>query len=223
MMIGSRTGWDYHTDRVSFLRQMYNSEQRQRETDNGLSPRSLRDYRRMPESPGIAPGLSTAHQRLNATASLRPVREAPAAAPAETITLESSKESASALAAPITPRELTFPAVSTTAQMAFGAHDPDFLQRFRSNTTDNGKMHDTTTQFREAVFTVCHTTALSPQPARVCGHRDVTPNLTTGTSPAGVEHHRQQKTRLLPLRSAGIALWAESAQSRPLRVASVMT
>jgi len=161
MMIGSRTGWDYHTDRVSFLRQMYNSEQRQRETDNGLSPRSLRDYRRMPESPGIAPGFSTAHQRLNATASLRPVREAPAASPTETITLE-SKESAPA--APITPRELTFPAVSTTAQMAFGAHDPDFLQRFRSNTTDNGKMHDTTTQFREAVFTVWNITG-SKKPA----------------------------------------------------------
>lgn len=149
-MVGSRTGWDYHTDRVQFLRQMYSAETRQRAVDQ-LSPRGAIDYRRMPNA-GIAPGFATAYMRMH-TAPLahlrpRPIEPLPETAPQATPAVIGAVER------PLTPRNRIYPAVSTSSQMAYGAHDPAFLNRFRTETHEFGKMKDTTTHFRENVFNI---------------------------------------------------------------------
>ena len=146
-----RGGYDLTSERANFLNERCRAEQRAREV--ALSPRSAAafNFRALHARPGIAPGF-----RNPAATYLRPLSHLPAAALAAAPAPESPRHSIQAPPPPEPPsprplEELRHPSVSTSTQVAYAPHDPEFLARFRTG-SEHGKMHDSTTEFREKVF-----------------------------------------------------------------------
>ena len=130
---GARTGYSYEAQRVSFLREMYRNERRQRELD--LSPRDrLPGMAMLQASMARSPALSAQGQIFGQPPVLSPL-------PGPHVPSPSGSPSKN------------WPAISTTAMTQFCPHDKEFLERFRAG-REHGKPHDKNTDYREQVFQI---------------------------------------------------------------------
>ena len=139
---GARTGYAYEAQRVSFLREMYKNERRQRELD--MSPRrdQLPGMAMLQASMARSPALSAQGKIFGEPAVLSPLPEPPVLSPTN---------------APSPSNK--WPAISTQSMVQFCPHDKEFLERFRA-TREHGKPHDKDTGYREQVFQIWNITGV---------------------------------------------------------------
>ena len=155
---GRGGGYPLTSERSAFHAQVLAREQRARELDL-LSPRSSPRFM----NPGIAPGLRNpvAHLPVDGAITARPSPRLMGGASPRSMS-GASPRLPQGMSVPLSPRtvaELRPPAISTTAQLAFAAHDPAFLDRFRERSV-HGKPHDVNTEYREKVFAMWNVTGV---------------------------------------------------------------